>query len=209
MRVTGLLAFAVLALAGQVWPQQRALGAQCKAVSSTVKLDAGKNFAQEVGGLKFRIRATHDKALCNGWRFSLEDAAGNDFIYPVNLPLRFNPSQFLACSYGLTARQGLEMKREMRFILSEKDYLRLDPLMRDALWPAGSPDSKHDGDKYLEAVGALHTGLVRLNTLHFELSPNGLIRSATFRVEIIVPDSFYLDSLPKSYPTVCPAMPEQ
>jgi hypothetical protein len=200
---------AALAFFGPLRPQLRASGNSCSAVSFTAKLDAGNSFAQKVGDLKFKLRAVDDKALCNGWAFSLEDANGNDFIYPVNMPLRFNPSQLLACSYGLTAKQGLEMKRSMRFILTEQDYLRLDPLTRAALWPADSPDPEHAGEKYLKAIGMVRTGLIRLNTVQFKLSPNGLIRSATFRVKLIAPASFHFQSSLQPYSTPCPPTPAQ
>lgn len=164
---------------------------------------------KEVGELTFKIRAINDKELCNGWYFSLVDAKGDDFIYPVNMPLRFNPSQFLACSYGLTVRQGLEMKRGLRFILTEQDYHRLEPLMTDALWPGDSPDPDHAAERYLKALSTVRTGLIRLNTLRFKISPDGLIRSATFRVELIAPTSFHFDPAVKPYSTVCPASPAQ
>lgn len=142
-----MLTAAALALAGQSQPQPFASGPGCSGVSLTVKLDAGKSYAQKVGGLNFKISPDSGKGSCNGWAFTLEDADGNDFIYPVNMPLRFNPSQFLGCSYGLSAKEGLEMKRNMRFILNKRDYLRLDPLMRDALWPYSSPDPEHAAEK--------------------------------------------------------------
>ena len=208
MRVMSVAASVVLAVLVPPGPHLWAAGNSCRAASFTVKLDAGKSYAQEVGGLQFKIRAATGKGSCNGWAFTLEDAEGNDFIYPVNMPLRFNPSQFLGCSYGLTAKQGLEMKRNMRFILSEQDYLRLDPLMRNALWPGDSPDPEHAGEKYLDAVGAAQTGLMRLNTVHYKISPDGLIQSATFRVDLIAPASFHFEPDLKPHPAPCPSTPE-
>jgi hypothetical protein len=207
--MTVMLMVAALAFAGRSRLQPDASGPRCSAVSFTAKLDAGNSFAQKVGNLEFKIRAAHGKALCNGWTFTLEDADGHDFIYPVNFPLRFNPSQLLGCSYGLTARQGLEMKRRMRFILTERDYLRLDPLMKDALWPADSPDPEHAGERYLDAIRTVQTGLIRLKTLRFNLSPNELIHSATFRVELIAPGSFHFDPGLNPYATACPPTPAQ
>jgi hypothetical protein len=209
VRMTLMLMIAVLALSGQSRPQPGASGPQCRAVTFTANLKAGNSFAQKVDGLEFRIRATNGKGTCNGWTFTFEDADGHDFIYPVNFPLRFNPSQLLDCSYGLTAKQGLEMKRSMRFILTEQDYLRLDPLMKDALWPADSPDPKHAGERYLSAIRSVQTGLIRLNTQRYELSPDGIIRSATFRVDLIAPTSFHFDPALKPYSTACPATPAQ
>jgi len=203
------VAAVVLALFGTLRSQLRASGNSCSAVSFTAKLDAGDSFAQKVGGLEFKLTATHGKTSCNGWGFSLEDGNGNDFIYPVNMPLRFNPSQFLGCSYGLTAKQGLEMKRSLRFILSEQDYLRLDPLMRDALWPGDSPDPEHAAERYLNAIRAVQTGLIRLKTVRYELSSDGLIQSATFRVDLIAPAGFRFDTALKTYSTHCPPTPAE
>ncbi len=199
-----MLMIAALVLFGPLQPQLGASGNSCSAVSFTAKLDAGKSFAQKVGDLEFKIRANHDKALCGGWTFTLEDAGGHDFIYPVNFPLRFNPSQLLGCSYGLTVRQGLEMKRSLRFILTERDYLQLDPLMKDALWPADSPDPKHAGEKYLQAIRTIQTGLLRLDTLRSNVSTDGLIQSATFHVDLIAPGSFHFEPGLKPYSAPCP-----
>ena len=193
-----------LLLAGPSWAQPAATSSSCSAVRFTAKLNAGQSFAKKVGGLVFKLRAAQGRDLCGGWTFTLEDAGGHDFIYPVNFPLRFNPSQLLGCSYGLTARQGLEMKRSMRFILTERDYLRLRPLMENALWPADSPDPKHAGEKYLNSIRTIQTGLIRLGTLHDDLSPDGLIRSATFRVELIAPSSFHFAPALEPHPVACP-----
>ncbi len=204
MRVTAIMAAVVLALFGTLQPKLGASGNSCSAVSFTARLDAGNSFAQKVGGLEFKMRAAHGKDLCGGWTFTLEDAGGHDFIYPVNFPLRFNPSQLLGCSYGLTVRQGLEMKRTMRFILNEQDYLRLDPLMKDALWPADSPDPERAGERYLKAIRTIQTGLLRLDTRRSNVSPDGLIQSATFRINLIAPASFHFEPGLKPYSTTCP-----
>ena len=207
--MTLLLMVAALALSGWSRPQPDASLRQCSAVSFTARLAAGKSFARRVGDLEFKIRASHDKGLCNGWTFTLEDARGNDFIYPVNFPLRFNPSQLLGCSYGLTARQGLEMKRRMRFILTEHDYARLEPLMKGALWPADSPNPGHAAEKYLNVIHATQTGVLRLDTLNYKLTRDGLIRSAKFRVDLIAPASFHFNPALKPHSTACPAISGQ
>jgi len=209
VRMSVIVMLAVLALSGGLWSRPNTSGPQCSAVSFKARLNAGSSFMKKVDDLEFKIRATHDKALCDGWTFSLDDARGHDFIYPVNMPLRFNPSQFLGCSYGLTAQQGLKMKRRLRFILTERDYLRLDPLMEDALWPGDSSDPKHAAERYLKAILTVHTGLIRLNTLRFKISPNGLVRSATFRVDLIAPTSFHFGPALKPYSRACPAAPAQ
>lgn len=178
---------------------------QCTAVSFVAKLKAGNNFKQKVDDLEFEIRASTGMPPCGGWYFTLDDAAGHDFIYPVNMPLRFNPSQNLGCSYGLTAQQGLEMKRSMRFLLTEHDYLRLYPLMRDALWPGDSPDPEHAAGTYIKAITEVPTGLIRIETEHFKISKSGVVHSAEFKVELIAPASFAFGQALKPHSTACPA----
>ncbi len=194
-----------LALSGGLWPPSSASGPHCNAVSFTASLNAGEGFAQKVGDLEFLIQPSHDKdTLCDGWGFSLQDPHGHDFIYPVNMPLRFNPSQDLGCSYGLTAHQSLEMKRSLRFILTQEDYLRLYPLMWNALWPGDSPDPERAAVIYLKAIDAVRTGLVRLNTLRFEVSSDDLVHSAVFRVEAIAPADFHFNPAMKPHSVACP-----
>lgn len=209
VRVTVVVAAVFLVLFGPLRPQLEASGNSCSTVSFTARLDAGRSLVQKVGGLVFRFRAAQGNGLCGGWTFTLEDTDGHDFIYPVNFPLRFNPSQYLGCSYSLTARQGLEMRRSLRFILTERDYLRLDPLMKDALWPADSPDPKHAGEKYLKAIQKIQTGLIRLEAQRYEMSPDDLIQSATFRVDLTAPNSFNFGPDLKPHSTPCPANPDR
>jgi hypothetical protein len=209
VRMIVTLMVAAMALAGSSRPLAGASGTSCSAVRFTAKLDAGQSFARRVGGLEFKLRAAHGNGLCGGWTFTLEDAGGHDFIYPVNFPLRFNPSQLLGCSYGLTVRQGLEMNRRLRFILTGRDYLRLRPLMEDALWPVDSPDPKHAGEKYLNAIRSIQTGLLRLDTLRSDVSPDGLIRSATFQVELVAPAGFHFAPILEPHPAPCPTNPAQ
>jgi hypothetical protein len=209
MRTTLIAALLGLALSGGFRLWSSASEPQCNAVSFTARLHAGEDFTQKVDDLEFEIRPTHDEGFCDGWYFSLEDPRGHDFIYPVNMPLRFNPSQYLGCSYGLSARQGLEMKRSLRFILTQGDYLRLDPLMRNALWPGDSPDPEHAAERYLKAIAAVRRGFVRLSTLHFELSSDGLVRSAVFQVDVIAPADFHFNPALKPYSMTCPATETQ
>lgn len=207
--MTIMLMIAALALSGGLSPRSKRSSPKCRAISLKVSLNAGENFRQEVGDLTFRIQAANGTGLCKGWFFSLEDAKGNDFIYPVNPPLRFNASENLGCSYGLTARQSLETQRRLRFVLTEREYLRLDPLVTNALWPADSPDPDGAAERYAKALSKVQTGLIQLKALRFDISPDGLIRSATFRVKLIAPTSFDFGPALKPYSTACPAAPSQ
>ena len=124
-----------LLLASELFPQEPKAAPQCAAVTLRISLKAGDTFQRPINGLTFRVRATKDAGSCYGWWFFLEDAAGHDFIYPVNPPLRFNPSQLLGCGYGESAQQILKWDRELRFVLDQADYEHFDPLVENALWP--------------------------------------------------------------------------
>jgi len=199
----------VLLLATDPLTHGRATPRRCSAVEFTATLSAGDSFRRKLDDLVFRVKPTKDKGFCYGWIFTLEDAAGHDFIYPVNPPLRLNPLQFLGCSYGLTAQQSLEMSRSLRFLLSESDYLQLDPLVMNALWPGDAPDPEHAAERYLQALGTVNTGILRLKVVHFEVSADGSVRSAQLKVEFVAPSSFHFDPALKPYPATCPARSAQ
>ncbi len=121
--------------------------AQCKAVTIKFSLKAGESFQQKIDNLTFNVKADSARMPGDGWGFSIDDAAGRDMIAPVNLPLRFNPTQILGSGYGLTAKDSLKFERELRFLLRDSDLKVVDPLWRDALWPYSAPDPDHAADK--------------------------------------------------------------
>lgn len=193
-----------LLLASELFPQETKAAPQCAAVTLRISLKAGDTFQRRINGLTFRVRATKDAGSCYGWRFFLEDAAGHDFIYPVNPPLRFNPSQLLGCGYGESAQQLLKWDRELRFLLDQADYEHFDPLVEKALWPYNAPNPAHAAEDYLTALAKLRTGLLRLKILSSDVAPDGAVRSAELEVELIAPSDFHFDSSLKPRSTACP-----
>lgn len=122
---------ALLAFPSQIFPQNKSTLSQCDAVATTVRLQANEDFQRRINELTFKMQ----RLTSTGWVFSLEDAKGRDYIYPVNPSLRLNSSQTLGAGYGDTARQSLSRGRELRFLLSETDYDVFDPYVTNALWP--------------------------------------------------------------------------
>jgi len=219
-RATGLFGRAALLLVAAALflpPGNQALGApSCHGIFLEGDLRAGSTYAQEIGaGLVLRLipqafakPADGDAGGPDGWRITLEPAtAATDFIYPVNLPLRFNPWQDIGTSYGMTARDKLRSASAIsyRFVVSETDYSRISALLDGALWPYSAPDPEHAEANYLTAVEALDTGLIRFRPRHYELSANGeRIRQLAFTAEITAPLDFaFLPSL-KATPVPCP-----
>ena len=88
----------------------------CHAVSFKVALDVHHDSQVELGGgLLFRVRSQKEA----GWFLDIvpAEANSNDYIYPVNLPLRQNPNQTLGAGYGESVDSSLRRPHEMRFLL--------------------------------------------------------------------------------------------
>ena len=184
---------------------QKQRAQQCNAVTIKFSLKAGESFQQKIGNLTFNVRADTSRDLPNGWTFSLDNADGHDFIAPVNLPLRFNPSQILGPGYSMTARDSLKWNRELPFLINDSDYEFVVPLWHDALWPYSAPDPDKAADKYISAIAKMPLGLLRLKILKADISPDDLILSASFEAEFIAPVQFHLDPSLSPRRSACPS----
>jgi hypothetical protein len=201
-----LLIFAAYA---QTHPRskQPSTSPQCSAIEMVIRLDAGNSYEQGIGnGLTFKIVAMKDEEW--GWVLSLEDTARRDYIYPVNPPLRLNPSETLGRGYGDSARQSLSHERNLRFLLDNADYNRLEPLVDHALWPYNAPDPNRALDEYVTALQNLQTGLLKLKVLASDIAPDDSVRSAKFHVEFVAPQGFRFDASGHPHPSACPLKDE-
>ncbi len=184
---------------------QKQKAQQCSTVKVTFSLKAGESFHKEIGNLTFSVRADTSQERPNGWTFSIDNTYGDDFIAPVKIPLRFNPSQILGPGYGLTARDSLKSIRELRFLINDSDYELVAPLWRDALWPYSAPDPEKAADLYTSALRRIPLGMLRLRILQADVSPEDLIRSASFEAEFIVPAQFGLAPSLSPRSSSCPS----
>ena len=183
--------------------KQPSTSPQCSAIEMVIRLEAGSSYQQSIGnGLTFKIPAMKDEEW--GWVFSLEDNAGRDYIYPVNPPLRLNPSETLGRGYGDSARQSLGHDRNLRFLLDSADYNRLEPLVNNALWPYNAPDPDRAFDEYVTALQNLQTGVLKLKVLAADIALDDRVRSAKFHVEFVAPPGFRFDALPHPHLSACP-----
>ena len=92
----------------------------------------------------------------------------------------------------------------MRFLLSASDYERVDPLWKNALWPYSAPDPDKAAGAYIGALESLPLGMLKFKILESDVSPDDIIRSASFEVEFTAPASFRFDPLLKPHTAVCP-----
>jgi hypothetical protein len=163
-------------------------------------LKAGDSFQRQISDLTFRVQPLKS----SGWMFSLEGPNGDDFLYPVNLPLRLNPSQTLGAGYDETAKQSLDHGRELQFLLNESDYVAFWSYVEHALWtPAGS-NGGDAADQYFSALDRLRTGQFRLTIPRSDVFEKDEVRSADFRVEFIAPTALQFVSSLAPHAVVCP-----
>lgn len=196
-----MLGSAVLSiLAGRLLSQDKSTQPQCIAVAISFSLNTADSFQQPISNLTFKMQPLKS----TGWAYSLNDAKGRDFIYPVNPALRFNGSQMLGAGYGDTAKQSLSHGRELRFLLNESDYDAFWPFVEHALWPYNAPDPDHATEQYLSEFDKLRTGLLRITIVRSDVSTDDEVRSAEFKVQFIAPGAFPLISSLSPHAVVCP-----
>ncbi len=199
--IATVLGSAVLSILAWTPSQDRSTQTHCIAVAISFSLKTGDSFQKPIGDLTFEMQPLKSA----GWMFSLKDAKGRDFIYPVNPALRFNGSQTLGAGYGDTAKQSLSHGRELRFLLNESDYDAFEPYVDHALWPYNAPDPYHAADEYLDALEKLRTGLLRLTILRANVARDDAVRSAEFKAEFIASTRFQFDPSLAPHPMICPA----
>jgi hypothetical protein len=171
----------------------------CLSVSFKVHLDAGDSFERELGGgLLFRVRSLKDPS----WFLDIVPAEANtkDYIYPVNLPLRFNANQTLGPGYGETVKSSLAHPHEMRFLLNRSDYDRVFGLIGNVLRSYQTSDPDKALSDYTNAVDDARKGSLRVTVSSYKTNPKGALTRIKLRVEVTTPPEFqfapHLNPLP-------------
>lgn len=133
----------------------------------------------------------------DGWRLEVVPTEagsmqeGEDRIYPVNLPLRFNPWQDIASSYGMTAEQKLQRPILYAFVPDDESFRRIGSLATDALWPYSARDPAHATEAYLTVLNTLPLGTIRFTATHYRTAEDGKsIVDMAFLAQIIAPEDF-------------------
>jgi hypothetical protein len=187
----------------------------CRQIVLRGAVRAGDTFSRTLsGGLELRLTPTRfsDPATpLDGWRIEVvpvrltgAPSGLEDRIYPVNLPLRFNPNQDIGTSYGISAKQKLQDPIDYAFVPDEQGFRAVRDRATDALWPYASRDPSRASEDYFEALDALSLGSIRFVPIHYELENGGMsIASLNFVIEVVVPEPFVLDgSASETFP--CP-----
>jgi hypothetical protein len=174
----------------------------CQIVSFKVVLNAKNDYERELGGgLLFRMTEEG-----SGWFVDIVPAeeVTKDYIYPVNLPLRFNPNQTLGPGYGETIQSSLSHTHEMNFLLDPPDYERISALMENVLWPHKTADPDKALDAYTNAVGNARKGSLRIAISSYKTDANGALARIKLRVQITNPMDFHFAPGLNSWPSPCP-----
>ena len=208
-----LFLFAAVASVASVAAQSASSTGACRRIVVTGKLSPGDRFERTIGGgLIFRLdpEALGPDGKVNGWRITLGPRGNSDdYIYPVNPPLRFNGVQTLGASYGDDTKTSLGHPHEMRFLLDAADYKRIWPLLTNALWPYSAPHPDEALSEYVAALSGLSTGLLNVTVISYDADPDkGSIRRIGFRAAFSAPASFNFEPTLKPQPAECPPPPE-
>jgi hypothetical protein len=175
----------------------------CQIVSFKVNLNAHDNYERELGGgLLFRVMSEKEP----GWFVDVVPAEENtkDYIYPVNLPLRFNPNQTLGPGYGETVQSSLSHPHEMNFLLDRSDYERISALVGNVLWSYQTPDPDKALADYTNAVDNARKGSLNVVISSYKADPKtGALAHIKLRVGITTPADFQFAPGLTPWPSSC------
>lgn len=138
-------------------------GALCRSFTLAGKLAAKASFKRDIGnGLSFQVKPTGlgAKGELDGWEIYIvrPEDPDKDYIYPVNLPLRFNGVQILGASYNDDAGTSLGRPHEMWFLTNKADYDKMSPVLNNALWPYMSPHPDKVGEEFYAVLKVVEAG---------------------------------------------------
>jgi hypothetical protein len=214
--VEALIGLAALALGSHggppAWAAPRTRG--CHAAAFTVTVAANDRVEKTIGsGLTFRLepQALGPDGGATGWQMTIVPSRSptEDYIHPVNPPLRFNGVQIFGPSYGDDVEASLSHVHEVRFLLRAADYDRIAPLLTNALWPYSAPRPDAAADEYTTVLKGLTTGRLAVTVVSYETTPDtDSLRRMTLRAELTTPGTFTFAPGLKPRPTSCPRTDE-
>lgn len=183
----------------------QAQSSSCQTVFFKAALNAGDDFTRELGGgLLFRIRTQKDPA----WFLDIVPAEANtqDYVYPVNLPLRFNGNQTLGPGFGETVKSSLAHPHEMNFLLNRSDFDRISALVGNVLQSYKTNDPDKAISDYTNAVDRVKKGSLRVAISSYKTDlKTGALTHIKLRVQITTPMDFQF--APKLNPLSWPCHP--
>ena len=187
---------------------------RCHAATFVAEVTAGAHFGRLLGnGLTFRLEPERlgPDGTDDGWYATVVATASpnDDYIYPVNPPLRFNGVQIFGPSNGDDTKAALAHAHVMYFLLNRADYEHLSPLLTNVLWPYSAPRPDAAGDEYETALQHLVAGQLTCTVVSYETAPDAdSLRRLTLRVRATTPAGFAFAPGLAVKPAACPRPPE-
>jgi hypothetical protein len=176
----------------------------CQIVSFKVVLNANSSYERELGGgLLFRVTSGKGPS----WFVDVVPAEENtkDYVYPVNLPLRFNPNQTLGAGNGETVQSSLSHPHDMNFLLDRSEYDRISALIPNVLRSYQTADPDRAVDVYSNAVENARKGSVHIAISSYKTDPKaGALLHIKLRVSITTPLDFQFAPGLNAWPSACP-----
>jgi len=203
------LSLLVLCLSGAVAARAQlpAASPPCRSVSLAADLEVYDDFEQNLGsGLVLRVKSFKEP----GWFVDVVPAAkpNDDYVYPVNPPLRFNGNQTLGPGYGEDVKSSLGHPHEMRFLLTPADYDHVSSFIGNVLWPYQTPTPDQALKDYSAALDSVRTGWLKLTVRHYETDSSGQLKSIQFRVQVVTPSDFEFAEGLEFKRVACPPKPD-
>jgi hypothetical protein len=174
----------------QARPQQHS--SVCLRASFGGQVNEGQSFSHSLGnGLVLHLDPLKGDW---GWQLTISPEGSNDdWAYPVNPPLRIGNSEYLGTGYGESAREVLSRAHEIRFPLTNAEYLRMSKLAYVAVWSDQSKQKSGPDPTtaYLDALKTLRTGAVIVSVPDYDKDgPPEKVRWMKFSAVLIAPQGF-------------------
>lgn len=204
----------IIWLLTSVWLCAQNKDSACRAFTLTGELAAKASFERAIGGglsLQVKPAGLGSKGELDGWEIYILRAEDpeHDYIYPVNLPLRFNGMQILGASYNDDTKVSLGHPHGMWFLLNKADYDKMSSAVDHALWPYSAPQPDRVADEFYGVLKTVETGWLKFTVLSYELIPNtDSVKAMKFQVDFNVPQSFKLASGLSSSAATCSPHPQ-
>jgi len=195
----------ILAIVGPVvcFAQLSPEKAACVSAGFAAELDVHDDFKQEIGnGLVFRLKSGKEP----GWFIDVVPAKSpaNDYVYPVNPPLRFNPTQMLAAAYDEDLKASFSHPHAMFFLLDRSEYEHVSSLVENLLWPYKTSDPDKAMKAYFDALAAARTGWLQVQVVSAEYDLKNELKWAKVAVRLVVPSDFKFADKLKTETAACP-----
>ena len=189
---------------------------RCHTITFEGEILAGQPFKRDIGGgltLELMPQKLGATGALSGWRIQIMGNSGkmppanrDDYIYLVNLPLRFNPTQDIGTSYGISVEEKLRYVLTYAFVLNKTDYKKMVYILDDALWPYAARNPERADERYLSTLGTLELGELRFAALrHLAADRGQSIRELHFRADVTTPRSFKFSPMFAARPSACPS----